>query len=151
LIQKCAELGVKTLIPLHCERTVVDIRDRSPSRLERWGKIAIEASKQCRRNLVTAIEEVTPFENLVKTARTYDLSLIACTEFNTRTLKSVLNECPTAKRFLCLIGPEGGFARVEIERAEKEGCIPVCLGTSTLRIETAAVAIASMVFYAYSH
>ncbi len=150
LIQRCAELGIKTLIPLHCTRSVVDIRNKSAEKIERWNKIAIEASKQCKRNFITAIEKVTPLDDLIKTVCSYDLSLIACTEPHTKTLKSVLCERPSVKKIICLIGPEGGFTRDEIEMAEKAGCIPISLGRSTLRIETAALAISSILLYAYS-
>ncbi|MDQ1272315.1 MAG: rRNA (uracil1498-N3)-methyltransferase [Planctomycetota bacterium] len=150
LIQKCAELGIKTLIPLHCKRSVVDIRDKSDEKIERWDKIAIEASKQCKRNFVTTIEKVISLDDVIKTVCNYDLSLIACTEPHTKTLKSVLCEHPLVKKILCLVGPEGGFTHSEIEMAEKAGCVPITIGHSTLRIETAAIAISSMLLYAYS-
>jgi 16S rRNA (uracil1498-N3)-methyltransferase len=150
LIQKCSELGVKTLIPLHCERSVVDIRHKSPEKIEKWNKVVIEASKQCKRNYLTKIENVTSFDGLMKTVCDYDLSLIACTDTHTRTLKNVLTEHPSARKIICLVGPEGGFTRSEIEMAEKSGCVPVSVGHSILRIETAVVAISSMLLYAYS-
>lgn len=150
LIQKCAELGVRTLIPIHCKRSVVDIRDKSEVKIEKWGKVVIEASKQCKRNFVTKIENVTSFNDLIKTAHNYDLALIACTETHTKVLKDVLHEYPAVKKTLCLIGPEGGFTREEIEMAKASGLIPVSAGFSTLRIETAAIALSSMLLYAYS-
>ncbi|WKZ20398.1 MAG: RsmE family RNA methyltransferase [Candidatus Jettenia sp. CY-1] len=150
LIQKCAELGVRTLIPIHCERSVVDIRDRSETKIEKWDKIVIEASKQCKRNSITKIKDVMPLDSLIKTAGNYDLSLIACTETYTKTLKGVLNEYPSLKRIICLIGPEGGFTYTEIEMAKKAGFVPISIGTSTLRIETAAIAITSMLLYFYT-
>lgn len=151
LIQKCAELGIKKLVPLYCKRSVVDIRDKSDEKIERWDKIAIEASKQCKRNFVTTIEHVISLDDVIKTVCNYDLSLIACTESHTKTLKSVLCEHPSVKKILCLIGPEGGFTPSEIEMAEKAGCVPITIGYSTLRIETAAIAISSMLLYAYSN
>ncbi len=150
LIQKCAELGVKALIPLHCERSVVDIRHKSPQKKERWDKIAAEASKQCKRNFITEVEEVSALDGLLKRAGNYDLPLIACTELQASALKPVLNNHPSARTFICLIGPEGGFTRKEIEMAKEAGYIPVTVCHSTLRIETAAIAIPSMLFYAYS-
>ncbi len=151
LIQKCAELGIKTLIPLHCERSVVDIRDKSAVKAEKWNKIAIEASKQSKRNFITRIEDVILFDDLIKTFHCYDLLLIACTGSHTKTLKTVLGEHQSAQRIVCLIGPEGGFTRTEIETAEKAGYMPVSIGPSILRIETAAIAISSMLLYAYSN
>mgnify|MGYP001588916860 FL=1 len=150
LIQKCAELGVKTLIPLHCERSVVDIRYKSAEKIEKWNKVVIEASKQCKRNYLTKIEDVMSFDGLIKTSCDYDLLLIACTDTHPKTLKSVLSEHPSARKIICLVGPEGGFTHSEIEMAERSGCIPIRMGHSVLRIETAVVAISSMLLYAYS-
>ncbi len=151
LVQKCTELGVKTLIPMHCDRSIVDIRNKSNEKTEKWNKAVIEASKQCKRNYLTKIEEVMLFGDLIKTIYNYDLSLIACTEPHTKPLKSVLNECLSAKKIICLIGPEGGFTHREVEIAEKAGSIPVNIGTSILRIETSAIALTSMILYVYSN
>ena len=150
LIQKCAELGVKTLIPLQCERSVVDIRHKSAEKIEKWNKVVIEASKQCKRNFLTKIEDVMSFDGLMKTFCDYNLSLIAWTHTHPKTLKSILSEYPSARKIICLVGPEGGFTRSEIEMAEKSGCIPISIGQSILRIETAVIAISSMLLYAYS-
>lgn len=150
LIQKCSELGIKTLIPIFCRRSVVDIRDTAGEKSERWSKLAIEASKQCKRNCVTQIENLMPFADLVKNACHYDLPLIACTEPHAKTLKHLVREYPAAKKIICIIGPEGGFAENEIRAAEEAGFMPVVIGNSTLRVETAAIAISSMLLYAYS-
>jgi len=151
LIQKCAELGVKTLIPLHCERSIVDIRHKSAEKIEKWNKVVIEASKQCKRNFLTKLEDVMSFDGLIKTSCDYDLSLIACTNTHTKTLKSVLSEHPSARKIICLVGPEGGFTHSEIEMAEKSGCFPIRMGHSVLRIETAVIAISAMLLYAYDN
>lgn len=150
LIQKCTELGVKALIPIHCKRSIVDIRNKAAEKTEKWNKIVVETSKQCKRNFLTKIENVISFNSILKTLHDYDLSLIACTELNTGSMKGVLDEHPLAKKIICLIGPEGGFTNDEIEIAEESGCIPVNIGNSTLRVETAAIAISSMLLYAYS-
>ena len=110
---------------LHCERSVVDIRHKSAEKTEKWNKVVIEASKQCKRNYLTKIEDVMSFDGLIKTVCDYDLSLIACTDTHPKTLKGVLSEHPSARKIICLIGPEGGFARSEIEMAERSGCIPI--------------------------
>lgn len=150
LIQKCAELGIKTLIPVYCKRSVVDIRNKSDTKVEKWGRIVIETSKQCKRNTLTKIENVIVFDDLIKTAHIYDLPLIAYTAPHARTLKNVLGEYPLVKKIICLIGPEGGFTFNEIETARDAGFIPVSVGPSTLRVETAAIVVSSMLLYAYS-
>ena len=150
IIQKCAELGVKTLIPLHCERSVVDFRHKSIGKTEKWDKIAIEASKQCKRNVITNIEDMTSLDDLLKNTRNYELSIIADTEVIAKSLKTILLAHPSVKKILCLIGPEGGFTAKEMEKAVEAGCLPASIGTSTLRIETAAIAISAILLYAYT-
>ncbi|MGQ3685769.1 MAG: RsmE family RNA methyltransferase [Candidatus Loosdrechtia sp.] len=150
LIQKCAELGVSTLIPVHCKRSVVDVRNTPDVKIDKWKRIVIEASKQCKRNILTKIENVTTFDDLIKTVCGYDLSLIAYTGPDTRSLKNVLSEYPSVRKVFCLIGPEGGFTRDEVEKARNAGIIPVSVGPSVLRIETAAIAVSSMLLYACS-
>jgi len=150
VIQKCAELGVKSLIPLHCERSVVDFRHKSIGKTEKWDKIAIEASKQCKRNVITNIEDMTSFDDLLKDVHNYELSIIASVESPAKSLKSILLAHPSVKKILCLIGPEGGFTGKEMEKAVEAGCLPASIGTSTLRIETAAVAISAVLLYAYT-
>ncbi|GJQ48938.1 RsmE family RNA methyltransferase [uncultured Candidatus Kuenenia sp.] len=149
LIQKCSELGIHTLTPLHCERSVVAIKETSAEKRERWNKIVIESSKQCKRNILTEITTGVAIEDFLKTLCDYDLSLIPCLRRHAMSLKAVLRERPSAKKIVCLIGPEGGFTDNEIERAVEKGCIPVTLGSSTLRIETAAIAVSSMLLYEY--
>jgi len=149
LIQKCSELGVGTLIPLFCERSVVDIRDKSSEKIEKWNKIVIETSKQCKRNLLTIIKDVMTIKDFVKTMNGYDLSLIACHGSDTKTLKTILNTRTAIKNVVCLIGPEGGFTDREIGLAVEMGCIPISLGNSAMRIETAAIAVCSMLQYEY--
>ncbi|OQZ01205.1 MAG: hypothetical protein B6D34_14000 [Candidatus Brocadia sp. UTAMX1] len=150
LIQKCAELGVQTLIPIFCKRSVVDIRDTAGEKIERWKKIVIETSKQCKRNYITRIENIISFADLVKNAHHFDLPLIACIEPYAKTLKSLVHDYPSAKKIVCMIGPEGGFTENEIGAAKEANCMPVVIGNSTLRVETAAIAISSMLLYAYS-
>ena len=138
------------MIPIHCKRSIVDILNKSDVKIEKWDTIAIEASKQCKRSFVTKIEDAMLLNDLMKTVCDYDLPLIACTESHTKTLKNVLDEHASAKKIICLIGTEGGFINSEAEMAGKAGCIPVSVGLSILRIETAAVAISSILLYAYS-
>ncbi|MDR4509718.1 MAG: 16S rRNA (uracil(1498)-N(3))-methyltransferase [Candidatus Brocadiaceae bacterium] len=150
LIQKCSELGIKTLIPLHCERSVVDIRNKYAEKLSRWNKIAVEASKQCKRNMITGIEGVMTLDDMAKIVYNYDLALIASAENEVKTLKRVLSAYPAIKKILCLVGPEGGFTLVELGKAINAGCIPITMGNSILRVETAVIALSSMILYAYS-
>ena len=150
LIQKCTELGVHKLIPINYARSVVKLKDDCSAKIEKWQKIAIEASKQCGRNTITEIGQVVNFDNILKTVDSYDLSLFACSQSDANNLKNTLQEHPKPNNIISFIGPEGGFTTNEIEMATKSGCKFVSLGSRILRIETAAIAVSAILSYHYS-
>ena len=150
LVQKCAELGVKRLIPLQSERSVVKLYDRGEGKIAKWRKVVIEASKQCGRNTVTDIAGTSTFDKLLETASSYSIALVASPSPGATSLKNVLERHPEVQDILCLIGPEGGFSVAETERAKDAGCVTVGLGPQTLRVETAAIAITAVLMYEYA-
>jgi len=150
LIQKCTELGVHKLIPTNYERSVVKLKDDCSVKIEKWQKIAIEASKQCGRNTITEIGEVVNFDNILKAIESYDLPLFTCNQSDSNNLKISLQEHPKVNSIISFIGPEGGFATNEIEMAKKAGCKFVSLGRRILRVETAAIAVSAILSYHYS-
>jgi len=150
LVQKCTELGVRRLIPTNYDRSIVKLKDDCSVKIEKWQKIAIEASKQCGRNTITKIDEVINLDNILKTADSYDLSLFACNQSDSNNLKNTLQEHPKPNTIISFIGPEGGFISNEIEMAKKAGCKLVSLGRQTLRVETAAIAVSAILSYHYS-
>lgn len=150
LVQKCAELGVKRLVPLQSERSVVKLYGKGETKVTKWRKVAIETPKQCGRNTVIEITDTFTFDKLLKTVGSYNLALVACPSPDVLSLKEVLKRHSEVQDILCLIGPEGGFSGIEIEKAKNVGCVPVRLGTQTLRVETAAIAILAMLMYEYS-
>jgi 16S rRNA (uracil1498-N3)-methyltransferase len=131
MIQKLAELGVTEFLPMAFRRSVVRW---SPSRAARMEKIAIEAAKQSdRSDLMILGAEVTPEELAGFSGPTF----VALPGAD-RTLVEAAGVGAFAR---IVIGPEGGFAPGEIE---KLGAIPVSLGRTVLRVETAAVAAAAI-------
>ncbi|MGR3319198.1 MAG: RsmE family RNA methyltransferase [Candidatus Anammoxibacter sp.] len=148
VIQKCSELGVKKLVPLITERSV--IRRNFGSKVEKWRKISVEASKQCGRNLVTEISEVLPFESLNLLINAHETSIIFSNEDGFHGLKEILKCNAEIKNVLCLVGPEGGFSAPEIAKAKDMGCKMAKLTPQTLRVETAVIAIAAMLVYEYT-
>ncbi|MFQ5963143.1 MAG: 16S rRNA (uracil(1498)-N(3))-methyltransferase [Candidatus Scalinduaceae bacterium] len=150
LIQKCAELGVHKLIPLHYERSVVKLKTGCSEKIEKWRSIAIEASKQCGRSIVTEISDVMDFRNILKSVEKYDLSLFACRQSVSNNLKNVLQEHQKENNIISFVGPEGGFTSREIEMAKEARCKFVSLGKQILRVETAVIAISAILSYHYS-
>jgi len=143
IIDKLTQLGVERIIPLLTERVIVKLdRHKETLRLKRWMKVALNASQQSQRNTLPVIEPVKKIGEVISGSGGYDLKLIPTLEGERRTLKDVFVKTK-AKNILFIIGPEGDFTPQEISLAKKAGFIPVSLGDSVLRVETAAVAVAS--------
>lgn len=150
LVQKCCELGVRKLIPLKCERSVVKLAPKGSHKVEKWRSVAVEASKQCGRTYITEIAEALSLPELADTVDAYRPKFLASAGPGALVLSEAVRDNADPRNILCIIGPEGGFSKKEMDIAAQAGCIPVNLGPSVLRIETAAVALVSMLLYAYS-
>jgi 16S rRNA (uracil1498-N3)-methyltransferase len=133
LVEKATELGVARLIPLVTERSVVDPRS---AKLDRLRRLIVEASKQCRRNRLMDLEPPKAWNALVVSA-TETSRLIAHPGGPGMVSAGLL---PGSGSAILAIGPEGGFAEGEVARAVEAGWRPVGLGSTILRIETAALA-----------
>ena len=133
IVEKATELGVRTLAPVITERSqLIDTR-----RLERWRKIAREASKQCGRTKPMEVLPITNFSGAIESEIDKDLKIIFW-EGATRKLKE-LTKNHSLKTVTLLVGPEGGFSKKEVEEACDMGFIPIGLGPRILRTETASV------------
>jgi 16S rRNA (uracil1498-N3)-methyltransferase len=149
LIQKTSELGVDCIIPFSSERTVVRLKkDRLPGRTKHWREIARSSAKQSDRAVPAQIEGLIPFNELVAKWKEEDaLKVILWEEEGSRDLKGLLREVSIQKKFLGMVGPEGGFSRQEVETAKDEGFVPASLGHRILRSETAAVTVVAVIQY----
>ncbi len=141
LIEKLVELGVSKFLPLKAVRSVSRANENVIMRME---KQVIEACKQCGRN---SLMQIGPEQSLAQliTAPLVDevkpLFAIASPDAPTFvTNLSVQHEQP----IVVAIGPEGGFEQQEFDQAVKSGWQPVSLGPAVLRIETAAIAVATL-------
>jgi len=150
VVQKCAELGLKRLIPMYADRTVVRIKEKGPAKTRRWQRIAEEASKQSGRNMILEIAKPVNFSQVVTGNKDYDVRLLASACGENLSLSDVLGKHPDAKRIIYIIGPEGGFTEEEMKLAASIGWQFVSLGKSILRVETAAIATLAMILYEYS-
>jgi 16S rRNA (uracil1498-N3)-methyltransferase len=143
VVQKACELGVSRIVPVATSRADVRIRkDDARRKVTRWQRIALEAAKQCGRARLMEIEEPVAFKALIdRPAEEGDLRLMFA-ERNGTSLAEVTRESPP--KVFALIGPEGGWADEEIELARTDAFEIVTLGGRTLRAETAAIAIVSL-------
>ena len=137
VIQKATELGVRTIRPVLCERTVVKLDPaRAERRMAHWRAIAVHAAQQCGR---TRIPEVAGVEGLdawlARPGAGPGLVL------SPRAQASLCDLAPPApgKPVRLLVGPEGGLAPGEVERARAAGFTGLRLGPRVLRTETAAM------------
>ena len=135
LVEKATELGVRSIIPLVCERTL-----RHHENHERLVKIAISALKQSGRSYLPKIFMRTPFSALISNSAEHDLKLIPHEKTEqSHFIETVLQHHPAARSILILIGPEGGFTEKELSDASAQAFVPISLGPRRLRAETAAV------------
>jgi 16S rRNA (uracil1498-N3)-methyltransferase len=129
LIEKAVELGVTRLVPLRTEHS---IHASVGSKLQRY---AIEAAKQCGRNKLMEIGPLCSWQEWIS-------------QKASRRLIAQFGGCPLSQidhmgagNTLLAIGPEGGWAKRELEQAGAEGWQQVDLGRRVLRMETAALAL----------
>lgn len=147
IVQKAAELGAKSLIPVQAERTEVRLNAQKANlKIKRWEKIAKESSKQCGRDQILKITELKNFSDVVKNSNGYKIKLIACLCADTKPIKDILSNLKQDP-LIILIGPEGDFTSAEVCLAIDAGFIPVSLGTSVLRVDTAAIFSLSVIMY----
>ena len=139
LVEKATELGVERLIPLICDRSVVEPALSKISRLERT---IIEASKQCRRSRLMVLE---PPKRWSQVAESVPGSLKFLADLQGLPANQV-QRIPSGQPVILAVGPEGGFTKAERELAGRMGWLGIDLGVNTLRIETAGLAGCAALF-----
>ena len=140
IIEKATELGVDEIIPLKTQRTEINLSgNRLVKKQSRYQTVAINAAKQSQRSFVPMIHPVMDFpsalDHLAKTTGTIIPSLTGKRENILNSFKKLRS--PDAISFL--IGPEGDFTAEEYAQAQERSCIPVTLGKTVLKVETAAI------------
>jgi 16S rRNA (uracil1498-N3)-methyltransferase len=132
LVEKATEMGVDRLVPLATKRSVVDPR---PAKLDRLRRRIIEAAKQCGRNRLMELAPMCDWSTFVLDAHDPDKLLAhpgGVPPARWRHLQP-------AKSVTLAVGPEGGFSYDELDVARAAGWAVVGLGTTKLRVETAAL------------
>ncbi|HEA47014.1 MAG TPA: 16S rRNA (uracil(1498)-N(3))-methyltransferase [bacterium] len=153
IVQKVTELGVKKIIPVITQRTVVKLNEeKSRARRNRWQRIALEAAKQSGRAIIPAVKEVISFIQALDNLNRESLNLIPWEEETSTSLKQVLKRHTShiphsTSHITVFIGPEGGFTSEEVEAAKEKGAIPVSLGPRLLRTETAGLVTLTVILY----
>ena len=130
-VEKAVEIGVDEITFLktdHSEREVI-----KPERIE---KIAVSAMKQSQKATLPVLNGMVPFRSFIEKDFKGDKFIAHCEPGNKMNLR---DKVVPGRDTLVLIGPEGDFSPAEIDMALKAGFVPVSLGPSRLRTETAAL------------
>ena len=171
VIQKATELGVKEIIPAITERSQI----RHTRKVDRWRKIAEEASKQSGRTIVPVVHEPMEFTSLlaqdviarsIATKQSHQSEIASPLARNDARktirgfifweeggmpLKEAIKQSAVSiqhsesSQFFVLVGPEGGFSKEEVNLAASKGLIAVSLGKRILRAETAAISAVALI------
>ncbi len=158
VVRYCTELGVSCIAPVMSDRTLLH---PSPQKLERWRRIATEASEQSERQIVPTILDPVPFSTgLSSVVETHGCApvlgnsslgnqqYICVARGDSPHLKDCLKDCLNDKgqqTIVIAIGPEGGWTSSEVEQAIAVGFQTVSLGRRILRAVTAPIVALSIV------
>jgi 16S rRNA (uracil1498-N3)-methyltransferase len=132
LLEKLTELGVSSFVPLRTHRSVVHPR---PNKLEKLERYVIEACKQCGRNTLLRVEPMAEWQSY---CRSTDLPCRILAHPEGGVFRAIGADAALA------VGPEGGFQEEEIAWALEAGWKIVGLGERILRVETAALVLATL-------
>lgn len=130
-LEKATEIGVQEITPIICEHS-----ERKVVKIERFEKIIQAAMKQSLSCYLPKLNDAVSFKTFINQDFKNDLFIAHCEETNKRSLKE---EIKKNRDTTILIGPEGDFSSNEIEMALTNNFVPVTLGATRLRTETAAI------------
>ena len=130
-LEKATEIGIDTITPIICDHS-----ERKIIKTERFEKILQSATKQSLNCYLPKLNKATAFKDFIKQDFSGDLFIAHCEETKRKSLKQ---ELKPKKVITILVGPEGDFSVKEIETAINNNFIPVTLGETRLRTETAAI------------
>ena len=138
-LEKATEIGVSEITPIICEHS-----ERKIIKTERFDKIIQSAMKQSNQMYLPKLNDPILFKDFIK-IKNNDAKFIAhCEENEKKSLKESLNPKTNAT---ILIGPEGDFSKKEIQMALDNEYLPISLGNTRLRTETAAIIACSQVAF----
>ncbi|MFT4684032.1 MAG: 16S rRNA (uracil1498-N3)-methyltransferase [Flavobacteriales bacterium] len=139
-LEKATEIGIDEITPIICKHS-----ERKVVKEDRLEKVIVSAMKQSLKFQLPKLNRATSFSDFIQQDFDGELFIAHCEETDKKLLK---NELKPKQRITLLIGPEGDFSTKEIETALLHKFIPVSLGESRLRTETAGVvATQSIAFF----
>ncbi|HEY1678355.1 MAG TPA: RsmE family RNA methyltransferase [Candidatus Sulfotelmatobacter sp.] len=137
-IEKCTELGVSRIVPVIAHRTDSHLAAAAVKRVERWRRIATQATEQSRRASQPEIADPAPLRQAAD--RCGAVRIVLAESEDQTTLGAALSANANAHAIALAIGPEGGWTKDELDLFQQNEWISASLGPTILRAETAAVA-----------
>ena len=139
-LEKATEIGIQEITPIICEHS-----ERKIVKIDRFQKIIESAMKQSLHYFLPKLNEPILYKDFIKKDLGKQKFIAHCEETDKKSLKK---ELKSNEDVVILIGPEGDFSVKEIQLALDNKFIPVSLGNTRLRTETAAVVACHSVVYA---
>lgn len=139
IIEKLTELGVKEFFPFIADRT---IRKNSINIISKFKKKSIVAIKQCDNAFLPKINEVENFSKMIKSLIDKNYLPIIASEIEKDKILSEILEENSGKNYCLIIGPEGGFSKIELDYIS-QNLLSFKLSNHILRAETAAISSVS--------
>jgi 16S rRNA (uracil1498-N3)-methyltransferase len=136
-LEKATEIGIDEITPIICERS-----EKTYLKMDRLEKILESATKQSFSAYIPKINAAKSYKEMLDESDSSQKFIAYCNDDNRVELKTA---CRPLKPTLILIGPEGDFTENEIAVALKRNFIPVSLGNSRLRTETAGVVACTII------
>lgn len=136
-VEKATEIGVDEITPIICDNS-----ERKIIKTERFQKVIISAIKQSLKYQLPKFNDPMKISEFIKKDRDGCKLIAYCEDSNKKNLKSQIKNF---KRITVLIGPEGDFSPKEIDNALQHQFIPLSLGSSRLRTETAGIVVCSSI------
>lgn len=133
-LEKATELGISTITPIICKRT-----EKQHFKFERMQNILIAAMLQSQQCYLPQLLEPIAVNDFIKQANQQTKLIAHCLEEEKKSVKDFISD-----DVLMMIGPEGDFTSEEIELALELHFVPISLGNTRLRTETAGVVAATL-------
>ena len=149
IIEKATELGIRGMYPIYTDNCVQK-KFVIKNKIDKWGKIMYEASKQCERANIPKCFPLSDLETLI-TDNSFDRVIAMCEKNSNSSLKEYILKNPVKEKenILLIIGPEGGFSDSEFEFMRKNNLPMLSLGSLILKAETAVIVSLGNIVYEF--
>ncbi|MFY9243572.1 MAG: 16S rRNA (uracil(1498)-N(3))-methyltransferase [Polaribacter sp.] len=138
-LEKATEIGIDEITPIICSNS-----ERKVVKLDRFEKIIQSAMKQSLKFTLPKLNEPIKFNDFINQNFDAKVCIAHCEETEKNLLKDTVKP---AEKVIILIGPEGDFSSQEIKKALDKKFIPISLGESRLRTETAGLVAVNLVSF----